>query len=148
MFYKELNGPKGPTDCLEAFEFKGKDAKRTISRVALVKVEKTDKQGKPTGAYEYKAHMFFKNTEGKESGRYYDVPKSVRYGLSLKYGVETDGWTDKEVTLYPTECFAFGEIQPCLRIRVSEDHRKKIIIWMKKHKSSERMYEIIQKESR
>jgi len=147
MFYKGLNGPKGENDCLEAYEFKGKDAKRIISRVALVKIEKTDKKGEGLGVFEYKAHLFFKNAEGKESGRYYDVPKSVRYGLSLKYGTETDGWTDKEVVLYPTKCFAFGEVQPCLRIRVSDDHRKKIIIWMKKHKSSERMYEVLDKES-
>jgi len=143
MYYKELNGPKGPNDFLEAYEFLGKDVKKTIAKI---EIEKTDEKDKKTGKWKYITKMFFVGKDGNVSGRWYDCPKSVRYGLNLAISSETEDWIGKEVTLYPTECYAFGEIKPCIRIRVSDDIRKKICTWIKTKGASERMYEVKPKQ--
>jgi hypothetical protein len=37
--------------------------------------------------------------------------------IASHYGDDTDNWTGKEITLYPTTCQAFGETVPCIRVR-------------------------------
>lgn len=140
MYYKELSGPKGPDELLEAYELRGKDVKKVIARI---EIEKTDEKDKKTGKWKYITKMFFVGKDGKVSGRWYDCPKSVRFGLNLTISGETEDWIGKEVTLYPTQCYAFGDIKPCIRIRVTDEIRKKIVIFMKTKGVSERMYEVI-----
>ena len=37
--------------------------------------------------------------------------------IAKQYGPETDDWTGKQITLYRTQCMAFGEMVDCIRIR-------------------------------
>jgi hypothetical protein len=37
--------------------------------------------------------------------------------IAALYGDETDGWTGKRITIYPTRVRAFGEMQDAIRVR-------------------------------
>ena len=37
--------------------------------------------------------------------------------IAKQHGPNTDDWTGKTITLYPTSCMAFGEETECIRVR-------------------------------
>ncbi len=78
---------------------------------------------------------FAAGTPPKELARKYKVPKSVLFGLSLTYGVNTDGWIGKEITLVAARCMSFGTAEECVRIRFDAGVEAKIRAWLKKRKA-------------
>jgi hypothetical protein len=107
----------------------------TISRVlreALPEREGEEKKSKPA--------IYFKNPQGQEIPRKYNVPKTIMFGLSLLFGNDTDGWVGKEVKLFAAKCMAFGEVDDCIRIRFPAEIETKIYQRLKKRKASASTY--------
>lgn len=92
------------------------------------------------GAKPEQAPIMYFAVEGKELSRKWKLPKSVLHGLSLQYGAETDAWAGKSITLYAAKCLAFGEVEPCIRIRFPADIEAKIFKWLKKRKANRSTY--------
>ncbi len=116
-------------DYLEPHEIEG-EKEVTISRVAAGKTV----DGK-NGMFMYFSH------NGKELPKKWHVPKSVRFALSKLINPDVDKWAGQKITLYQTYCKAFGEIEPCIRVKLSSDARDKVLKWMKKRGSSHGAYE-------
>lgn len=136
MHYKKLLDPSifvGPQDFTT-------DKTVTISRVVREGMPKRDDEKSAEAPMIYLAH------NGKELERKYKAPKSVLYGLSLTYGVDTDQWIGKPVTLFAAKCMAFGEVEECVRIRFTPEVDAKIIKWLKKRKANRSAY-ILQSSS-
>ena len=89
-----------------------------------------------------KAGMFMHfSHKGTEMKKKWHVPKSVRFALSKLINPDTDKWASQKVVLYQTYCKAFGEIEPCIRVKLPPDLKAKVLKWMKKRGSSHGAYE-------
>ncbi len=111
-----------------------------ISRIAREKMPERDGDKEQAGVMLYFTHG------GKELERKYKLAKSVMYGLSLIYGVNTDDWLGKDITLFAARCISFGEVVECVRVRFPPDIDAKIGKWMKKRKASPSAYMIVDRE--
>lgn len=112
-----------------------------IARVVREKLPERDSDKEPQSA----PCMYF-SYNGKELTKRLKLPKSLMYGLSLMYGVDTDAWIGKDVTLFATKCMSFGDVEEAIRIRFPQDIDKKIIRWLKKRKSSPSCYMIQERQ--
>lgn len=107
------------SEWLRAVDLRDKEVTLTISRV---------EPGEAKGAGKKKSKkmpvLTFREVEEKHKRN----PKAgplKRLGLNITnaktiaklYGKEVDDWLGKRITLYPTECEAFGETTDCIRIR-------------------------------
>lgn len=131
MHYKNLLDPGkflGPQDFQQEREV-------TISRVSREKMPARD--GEPEQSAPM---MYITAKDGSEYPRPYKVPKSVMYGMSLAYGVETDAWKGQKVGIYAAKCMSFGEIEECLRVCFAPEVDAKIRKWMKKRKANPSAY--------
>lgn len=109
-------------------------AKLIVSRIEREKVSEREEQEAPM--------IYFATPDGKEIPRKYKCPKSVLYGLNLALGKDLDKWKGKEVELYAAQCYAFGEIEDCIRIKFSKEIEDNIIRWMKRRKANPASYKI------
>jgi len=119
-----------PSEYLQPHDFE-EDKEKTISRI----VRETDKEGVAFRA------MYFMQGD-KEYSRKYKVPNIVYYGLSELLGTDIDQWPGKKITLFSTTCNAFGNTEPCIRVRFDEGVTKKIMMYMKKRKVNPKQYMI------
>ena len=87
---------------LKVSDLKGQAVKVTM---AEVKIEKMGDDMKPV--------VYF---HGKELGL--ALNKTNKNRIKEAYGVETDGWKDKPLELYPDRTEFKGEIVDCIRVRV------------------------------
>lgn len=104
-----------PSLYLSAPDFRGRDAALTISRV-VVEGLKTDR------GTEQKPVVFFEETRAKAQANGTKEKRLVLNKTNAKiiaglYGFEVDHWRGKRITLYPTQCEAFGETVDCIRVR-------------------------------
>jgi hypothetical protein len=106
-----------PRDYIAAADLRGKDTVFTISAV-IAKDELKTSKGK-----EIKPALRF-----KESDAMHKAGKQVPFKLVLNKtnmkaiakavgSFESKDWIGKRITLFPTECEAFGEVVECIRVR-------------------------------
>ena len=96
-----------PSDYLKASDFQGKNVVLTITKVESDKVMTSEggKKQKYILHFQETEKMFILNkTNAKAIAKILAEPKAVL-------------WPGKQVTLYPTECEAFGEIVDCIRVK-------------------------------
>ena len=90
-----------PSKYLKASDLRGQAVDVTIGGVKLEKVGDDDKPC-----------LYF---NGKEKGVVLNKINSST--IAVLYGDETDGWTDKPITLYPDKTNYEGKIVDCIRMR-------------------------------
>lgn len=95
-----------PSEFLNAADLRDKDVKVTIEKVCVEQVPGADGAKKP------KPVVHFKGADKR-----WPLPKTCAKLLAQAFGSDTDKWAGKSVTLYPTECMAFGQMTECVRIR-------------------------------
>ena len=95
-----------PSEYLAAEEFGGRDVKLVIKDVKLDDLRMTD------GGTERKPILTFTKTKKKLV-----LNKTNATTIAKLYGGEARNWVGKEITLYPTECNAFGQQVECIRVR-------------------------------
>lgn len=95
-----------PSEYLNAADLQGKEVAATIEKVALEDVPGTD------GAKKKKPVVYFKGAHKR-----LPLPKTCAKVIAQKFGSDTDKWVGQKVTLYPTECMAFGQMVECVRIK-------------------------------
>lgn len=95
-----------PSEYVAAEEFKGKDVTLTISKVERSEIQRTD------GTKELKPVLHFRETKKKLV-----LNRTNGRSIAKLHGLTAEKWVGKRVTLYPTECQAFGETVPCIRVR-------------------------------
>lgn len=86
------------------------------------------------------AVLYIKSADGSEYPRFYKLPKSVLYGLSLELGPDIDAWPGKSIVMFAAKCMSFGEVEECVRIRFSAENEAKVKKWMKKRGASVAAY--------
>lgn len=111
------------------------DKEVTISRIIREKMPKRDNEKETASPM-----LYIKGKDGAEYPRKFKVPKSVLYGLSELMGAETDAWVGQKITIFSTRCMAFGEIEPCLRVRFPDAIDGKVRKWLKKRKANPNAY--------
>ena len=95
-----------PTQYLASEEFLEKDVTLTIKGVKIDNLQMSD------GGTEDKPVVMFEKTDKKLV-----LNKTNATTIAKLYGSEARGWAGKAITLYPTECQAFGKTVDCIRIR-------------------------------
>lgn len=95
-----------PSDYIAAEDCKGKDVTLTISNVT---VEDLKVKG---GSKEQKFILYFKGTDKKLV-----LNKTNATTIAKIYGGEATQWVGEKITIFPTQCQAFGETTTCIRIR-------------------------------
>jgi hypothetical protein len=94
---------------LYSFDLKGRDVAVTIKEVKGAKVKGAD------GKEQRKMILYFKESH---DGRGYVAPKSaVGKVIAGMHGNNIEDWPGKRITLFPTQCEAFGKIVDCIRVR-------------------------------
>ncbi len=96
-----------PSKYLKAADLLGKDVTVTITRVNGEDLQMTN------GTKEHKFLVSFEGTE-KQLVLNKTNAKSIAKALNEKRAVK---WAGQRITLYPTECMAFGKITDCIRVR-------------------------------
>lgn len=96
-----------PSKYLKAADLLGKDATVTISGVKADDLQMTN------GTKERKYVISFVGTD-KMLVLNKTNAKSIAAALNEKRAVK---WAGQKITLYPTECMAFGKITDCIRVR-------------------------------
>lgn len=102
MHYKAMY----PSEYLNAGDLDGKEFAVTIEGVRLEDVPD------PNGVKKKKPVMYFHGAKKR-----FPLPKTCAKVLADRFGTDTDKWTGQKVTLYPTECMAFGKMTDCVRIK-------------------------------
>jgi len=96
-------------DFIFAFDLAGKDVTVTINRVTA---------GELTGSSGRKAKKPVAYFEGKERGLALNATNCKT--IAALYGNDTDGWSGKKITLYPTVTQMGGETVECIRVRATK----------------------------
>ena len=117
-----------PSERLGAHDFE-KPKKLTISRVVSEKGADGKKE----------AHMYFMH-DGKELKRYWSVPKSSMYGLTLLLDGPYDTWHGKQITLHADHCLSFGDVEECVRCEFPPNIEEKVIKYLKKRKANTKVH--------
>lgn len=95
-----------PSEYLNAADLQGKDARVVIESVSLENVPGADGQKKEKPVVRFK---------GKQ--KRFPLPKTCAKEIAKRHGKDTEDWIGKTVTIYPTECMAFGQMVECIRVR-------------------------------
>ena len=95
-----------PTQFLASEEFLDKDVTLTIRDVKIDNLRMAD------GGAEDKPVLMFKKTDKKLV-----LNKTNATTIAKLHGSEARGWVGKTITLFPTECQAFGKTVSCIRVR-------------------------------
>jgi hypothetical protein len=95
---------------LYAHDLKGRDVTVTIKEVKVAKLRSIDKDKPPTK----KPILFFKESKDERGLVLCKTNSRLIAGI---YGVDTDDWIGKRVTLFPARVEAFGETVDAIRIR-------------------------------
>ena len=138
MHYKML---LDPSKFLSEADFSALGKEVTISRVSREKLP--ERKGEPETSAPL---LYIVDKAGNEYPRPMRVPKLVLYGLSLLFGSEVDAWTGKKVTIFSAHCLAFGDKEPCLRIRFPAEVELGIRKHCKKRKINYSMYILEEKQ--
>ena len=102
-----------PTQFLASEEFSDKDVTLTIKAVRIENLRMVD------GGTEDKPILEFKKTDKKLV-----LNKTNAVTIAGMYGNKAEKWVGKSITLFPTECQAFGKTVDCIRIRSSKPKSK------------------------
>lgn len=96
-----------PSEYLNAADLKEKEATVTIESVTIEEVPGIDgkRKSKPVVRFVGKDKRF-------------PLPKTCAKVIAGKFGKDTDSWTGKKLTLFPTTCQAFGQEVECVRVKV------------------------------
>lgn len=95
-----------PSEYLAACDLGGKEVSVKILSVSLEEIHGADgrKETKPVVTFEKaKKRLVLCKTNAK--------------AIAKRHGTDTDDWTGKSVTVYPTTCQAFGAEVECIRVR-------------------------------
>jgi len=115
-----------------------KPSKLKIFSVERSKVaHKVEREGEPD---EFKAMIYVTNKAGEKHPRAFIYPRSIGKLMAMRHGTDTDNWVGKEITLYATKCYSFGEITDCIRIVATDKEHDKIRLWLKKRKANPDSY--------
>lgn len=88
----------------------------TIASVA-VETLKTNKGEERKPIVHFK-EMISRHKAGKGPEKKLVLNKTNAKSIAKLYGYETDAWVGRSVTLFPTQCEAFGETVDCVRIMI------------------------------
>jgi len=102
-----------PTQYLASEEFTGKDVPLTIKDVRVENLRMSD------GGTEDKVILTFTKTDKKLV-----LNKTNATTIAKLYGGEARAWVGKTITLFPTECSAFGKTVDCIRVRSTKPKHK------------------------
>jgi len=94
-----------PGKYLRASDLEGRTVDIIIARVHIEDVSGDQSESKPV--------IYF---QGKEKGIV--LNKTNANTISELYGDETDYWTGKPITIYPTETPFQGRMVPCIRVKI------------------------------
>lgn len=112
-----------PNDYLGAADLQERDVTLTISRLVQEEL-RTDKGN------EEKWVLFFKEMEDrhakdkKRRNKRLVLNKTNAASIAKVWGNETNDWTGRPITLFPTTCMAFGKPADCIRIREKKPKAK------------------------
>jgi hypothetical protein len=107
-----------PNEYLAAADLQGKDVTLTISRL-VQEALRTDK-GDEDKWLIYFAEMEERSRRDKKKlNKRMVLNKTNAKTIAKLYGLETNDWIGKRITLFATTCQAFGETVDCIRIRES-----------------------------
>lgn len=93
---------------LYSFDLKGRDVTATIKEVKVGKLKNAQQKE------ERKPVIFFAESKDK---RGLVANKTNCRTIAAMYGNDVDAWIGKRITLFPTQCDAFGKPADCIRIR-------------------------------
>ena len=96
-----------PSKYLRASDLQGKDVVVTMRTVTMEQM--------PEG--ENKPVLYF---AGKNKGLVMNITNARR--VEDMYGFETEAWTGKAITIYPTETEFRSEMRPCIRVRTERPY--------------------------
>lgn len=132
-----------PAKFLNDSDFTADGREVTISRIVREKLPERK------GEAEASAPMLYVvATGGGEYGRPMKVPKLVLYGLGIMLGTETNAWKGKKIWIYSTFCNAFGDREPCLRVKFPADVEVAVRKHIKKRKLNPLMYVLDEPKSK
>lgn len=96
-----------PSEYLNAADLHEKEVSVTIESVAMEDVPGVDgqKKKKPVVTFAGKQKRF-------------PLPKTCAKAIAARFGKDTEAWLGKKITIYPTECMAFGQQVECIRVKV------------------------------
>jgi hypothetical protein len=113
--------PNEYVSAADLIEWQKKSGKSGVTLTILsVAVEdlKTNK-GKEAKPIIHFAEMVRRQQQGKGPEKKLVLNKTNAKAISRLYGHETDDWKGKRITLFPTQCEAFGETVDCVRVMAS-----------------------------
>lgn len=97
---------------LAAPDLHGKDVTVTIARVEVETLTREDgKEDRPV------VHFVEMQKRPRKEQKRWVLNKTNAKAIAKLYGPETERWRDKQVTLFPSTCKAFGEVVECIRVR-------------------------------
>ena len=102
-----------PSKYLRAADLQGKDVVVTMRTVTMEQM--------PEG--ENKPVLYF---AGKNKGLVMNVTNARR--VEDMYGVETDTWAGKAITIYPTETEFRSEMRQCIRVRTERPNSTEPVV--------------------
>lgn len=111
----------------------------TISRAAMAEMPSRDE--KKDAKKEYSACLWILDKSGNEFHKKWKLPKLVMQVFSWMLSEDYDAWAGKKVTIRPTWCNAFGDIEPCIRPVLSPDIQDRLMRSLKKKKTNRSMWE-------
>lgn len=98
---------------LGAHDLLNRDVTVTIARVQIETLERDDgKEDRPV--------MHFKEMQSRDpkKRKRWILGKFVARCIAMLHGTDADAWRDKQITIFPARCEAFGEMTDCIRVRV------------------------------
>lgn len=126
------------TDFLGVADFP-KPIEVTISRAAMAEMPSRD--DKKSTEKEYSACLWILDKNGNEFHKKWKLPKLVMQVFSWMLGEDYALWAGQKITLKPTWCNAFGDIEPCIRPVIPADIQDRLMRSMKKKKTNRAMWE-------
>lgn len=107
-------------DLLEAERKTGKEG--VALTIASVSVEslKTNRGSEKKPIVRFK-EMEARYAKGQGPAKKLVLNKTNAKAIAKMYGFETNDWVGKKITLYPTQCEAFGDVVDCVRVKVKSN---------------------------
>jgi hypothetical protein len=102
-----------PTEFLCAADLKGRDVTVTISKISREQLVAADGGKEPAWIVEF-AEM---QKRPKDQRKRWVLNVTNAKTIAKLHGADAAEWTEKQVTLFPTTCLAWGETVECIRVR-------------------------------
>lgn len=105
-----------PREFLGAPDLQGKEVTLTISKLKQEEIP-TDRGPETKWVMHFVEMEARVKANPKALNRRMVLNRTAAKTITKLYGPETNDWVGKRITLYATQCKAFGEVVDCIRIR-------------------------------